>query len=215
MSRFLFEADCTCIVPRNEAVQSRSEGVGPFDRKARFSNLWRVCWSDARKLGPNVIDDVEIAVGPVVVAQPKVRAHGLGVRGVHLNEACKGQKAIERVARPSRSHLHVVNLVIQLKAIPLGCRGKTQVRVGVVCRFWDWGLISSRLPDAHLLGPRDNCGRDFFRRGMGCSAAYRPAGVGTHVGAFDLPTCHPPLARTSLCLQRKPINSESFSTSTS
>ena len=87
---------------------------------------------------------------------------------------------------------------------------RVAVRVGVVCRFWDWGLISSRLPDAHLLGPRDNCGRDFFRRGMGCSAAYRPAGVGTHVGAFDLPTCHPPLARTSLCLQRKPINSESF-----
>lgn len=58
--------------------------------------MWKIGWSDAGELSPNVID-VKIAVRTIVVAQAEIGAHGLSIRGIHLNEARKRQKAVERV----------------------------------------------------------------------------------------------------------------------
>src|SRR6266404_9728639 len=49
-----------------------SEGVGPFDGKACLANLRWVRRSDAGELCADVVDDVEIAVRAIVVAQPKI-----------------------------------------------------------------------------------------------------------------------------------------------
>ena len=46
--------------------------VGVFDREAGFTNLWRVCRGDASELCSDVVDDVEIAVGAVVISQAQI-----------------------------------------------------------------------------------------------------------------------------------------------
>ena len=50
-------------------VQLGSEGVSPFHGEAGLANLRWVCWRDAGKLSADVVDDVEIAVGTIVVAE--------------------------------------------------------------------------------------------------------------------------------------------------
>src|SRR5207248_8236446 len=66
-----------CELTSHAAPASSLPGVREFDRKASFPNLRRVCRSDTRELSSHVIDNVEVAVGTVVVAQPKIRANGL------------------------------------------------------------------------------------------------------------------------------------------
>lgn len=79
--------------------------MGPFDREACFPDLRRIGGGDARELRSDVVDDVEVAVGTVVVAQSEIGAHRLGIRRVHLHETRKCQKAIERVvALQARQH---------------------------------------------------------------------------------------------------------------
>src|SRR5205807_4961227 len=73
-SGFEFDMEFTC--PALECPLSLP-GIGVFDRQACFPNLRRVCRSDTRELRSHVIDDVEVAVGTIVAAQPKIRANGL------------------------------------------------------------------------------------------------------------------------------------------
>ena len=58
---------------------SRRPGIRPLHGEACLTHLGRICWSDARKLCSDVIDDVEIAVWAVVVSQSEVRAYRLCV----------------------------------------------------------------------------------------------------------------------------------------
>src|SRR5690348_9697506 len=60
-------------------------GVCVFDGEARFANLRRVCRSQAGELCADVIDDIEIAVGAIVVAQAQIGAHRLIIRRIHLH----------------------------------------------------------------------------------------------------------------------------------
>ena len=57
----------------------RREGIGIFHGKASFADLRRVCWSQARELRSDVVNNVEVAVGPVVIPQTKIGAHCLVV----------------------------------------------------------------------------------------------------------------------------------------
>ncbi len=66
------------------------ERIGPLYCEAGFPNLRRVCGGDAGELSADVVDHIQVAVGTVVVAKPKIRADRLGVRRVHLDETCEG-----------------------------------------------------------------------------------------------------------------------------
>src|SRR6266481_7109753 len=69
---------------------SRSERIGPLHGEASLANLRRVGRSDAGELRSNIVDDVEIAVGAIVVAKTEVGAGRLRVGGVHLKDAGEG-----------------------------------------------------------------------------------------------------------------------------
>src|SRR5216684_5794398 len=65
----------------------RKEGVGELDGEASFADFRGICGGDAGELRADVVDDVEIAVGAVVVAQAEIGAYGLGIGGIHLQDA--------------------------------------------------------------------------------------------------------------------------------
>jgi hypothetical protein len=48
----------------------------------------------------NVVNDVQIAVGTIVVSQPKISADRLSIRSIHLNETCKGQMDLWEICCP-------------------------------------------------------------------------------------------------------------------
>src|SRR5579859_4700111 len=102
------------------ALRLRGERVRPFDGEARFPHLGRIGRRDARKLRPHVVDDVEIAVRPVVVAQTQIDAGRLGVRGIHLQDGGKRQKAAEGIV-PLQTCQHYGEISVrqrQPEAIP-------------------------------------------------------------------------------------------------
>jgi len=57
-------------IPRSRTFGSRSERIGPLHGEARLPDLWRICWGDTCKLRSHVINDVKIAVWPIVIPQP-------------------------------------------------------------------------------------------------------------------------------------------------
>ena len=61
------------------ARRSRIEGIGPFHCEAGFADLGRIRWGDAGELRTNVVDDVEVAVRPVVIPQAQIGADCLRV----------------------------------------------------------------------------------------------------------------------------------------
>src|SRR5712671_581532 len=89
--RFLF----SCLVDWD----SWSERISPFHREASLAYLRRICRSNAGKLRSHVVDNVEIAVGTIVVAKTKIGAGRLRVGGVHLKDTGEGQKASEGIVR--------------------------------------------------------------------------------------------------------------------
>jgi hypothetical protein len=56
--------------------------------------LWRVCGSNARELGALAEDDIQVAVGPVVIPESDIRTYGLIIRGIQLNHAGNRQKTL-------------------------------------------------------------------------------------------------------------------------
>src|SRR5882762_1350375 len=64
---------------RCKRAVSWREGISPFHRKSSLAHLWRVCRGDAGELRAQVVDDVQIAVGPVVVPQAHIGTDGLRV----------------------------------------------------------------------------------------------------------------------------------------
>ena len=63
--------------------------VGILDCEPGLTNLLEVRCGEAGKLRSYVIDDVKVAVRPVVVPQPKIGAQGLIIRRIHLNDAAE------------------------------------------------------------------------------------------------------------------------------
>src|SRR5260370_22960880 len=61
------------------ARPSRIEGIGPFHCEAGLADLGRIRWGDAGELRTNVVDDVEVAVRPVVIPQAQIGADCLRV----------------------------------------------------------------------------------------------------------------------------------------
>ena len=57
----------TIIEPRVAAQNSPSERIGVFDREAGLADLRRVCGGNTGEFRSDVVDDVKIAVGTVVV----------------------------------------------------------------------------------------------------------------------------------------------------
>ncbi len=75
--------------PTLRRLDSRRERIRPFYGKARFPDLRGVCRGDAGELGSNVVDDVKVAVGPIVVPQANICAGCLRVRRIHLNDTAE------------------------------------------------------------------------------------------------------------------------------
>src|SRR5579859_1180866 len=97
---------------------SGEKGVSKFYRKARFSNLLRICGCQTHKLRPQVINDKEIAVRPVVIAKPDVCADGLRIRGIHLQCAAQAQEARKRIVALQTRKVHRKVPLRQTKAVP-------------------------------------------------------------------------------------------------
>src|SRR6202045_3372894 len=76
----------------SRCASSWREGIRVFHCETGLSNLRRVRRGDAGELRPDVVDDVKVTVGSVVVSQAKIGAHRLRVRRIHLNETCESQK---------------------------------------------------------------------------------------------------------------------------
>ena len=57
----------------------RSKRISPFHGESSLAHLRRVCRGDAGELRSDVVDDVEVAVGPVVIPQAKIGADCLRV----------------------------------------------------------------------------------------------------------------------------------------
>lgn len=68
----------------SHADASRSERIRPFHCEARLADLRWVCWSDAGELRANIVNNVEIAVRTVVVAEAEIGADCLRVGSIHL-----------------------------------------------------------------------------------------------------------------------------------
>src|SRR5713226_4900981 len=83
----------------NVTLGSWGEGIGVFHGETGFADLRRVGGGDAGELRSDVVDDVEIAVGAIVVAQTKIGAGSLGVGGVHLDQAGEGKETSEGIVR--------------------------------------------------------------------------------------------------------------------
>jgi hypothetical protein len=82
---------------RQKFYRSWSKGISPFHGKASLADLRRICRGDAGKLRAHVIDNIKIAVGPVVISEAEVGTDSLRVRGIHLNETSECQKPIEGI----------------------------------------------------------------------------------------------------------------------
>src|SRR5712664_808644 len=87
----------TMAMLRFAAPESWSESIRPLHGESSFADLRRVCWRNARKLCPHVVDDVEIAVRTIVISQANIGTHCLRVRSIHLNQACKRQEPSEGI----------------------------------------------------------------------------------------------------------------------
>src|SRR5205085_5321447 len=88
-----------------------SERISPFHCEPRFSHLRRIRRRNARKLRPHVIDNVEIAVRPIVISQAHIGTHRLRVRSIELNQACKRQEPREGIiSLHARQHNRKVSI---------------------------------------------------------------------------------------------------------
>ncbi len=128
-----FERACAVTGSRRCAVACCKRGVSwgkrisPFHCESSLAHLRRVCRSDAGELRAAVVDDVEVAVGPVVVSQPNIGAHGLRVRRVYLNEARERQETGKGII-PLQARQHYGEIAVrqrQSKSVPgLGSRNR-------------------------------------------------------------------------------------------
>ena len=62
-------------------------------------DLHRIGGGQACELGPDVVDDIQITIRPIVVPQADVRADRVGVGRVQLDESAGGQFPRERIIR--------------------------------------------------------------------------------------------------------------------
>src|SRR5205814_7238376 len=62
----------------------------------------------------------------------RVKTPGMFIDGVQLHERRSRHKAVEGVTCSAGTHLHIVNLVVQLEAVPLRDGRKAEMRIGMV-----------------------------------------------------------------------------------
>jgi len=77
------------------AWDSRSERISPLHGEARLADLCRIRRGYAGELRPNVVNDVKIAVGAIVVPKTDIGADSLGIRRVHLMRLVKVKKGLK------------------------------------------------------------------------------------------------------------------------
>src|SRR5579859_266862 len=118
---------------------SGEKGVRKFYRKARFSNLLRICGGQTHKLRPQVINDKEIAVRPVVIAQPDICAYRLRVCSIHLHRAAQAQEPRKGIVALHAREVHRKVPLRQTKAVPGLHQGS-----GEFCR-WPIGGPNAKL----------------------------------------------------------------------
>src|SRR5882724_1676285 len=116
------------------AQGSWSESISPFHGESSLAHLRRICRGNAGELRPDVIDDVKIDVGTVVVSQAKIGADGLRVRCVHLDKTGECQKPSEGIVRLEACQ-HYRKIAIrqrQSKSIPGLGSGDRELRSGPI-----------------------------------------------------------------------------------
>src|SRR5882762_5617115 len=122
-------------------ANSRKEGVREFHCKAGLPYLRRICGSDAGELRAHVVDDVDIAVRPVVVSQPKIGTHRLSIRRVHLNQTREGQETSKGIIslQAGQQYRKIAIRERQSKSIPGLGSGERELRgrpiVGTYTKF--------------------------------------------------------------------------------
>src|SRR6266849_2492426 len=72
-----------------------TKGIREFYREACLADLLGICCGETYELCPKIVNDEQVAVRPVVVAQPEIGADGLRVRRIHLKSAAERQKTRE------------------------------------------------------------------------------------------------------------------------
>src|ERR1700722_20783165 len=101
----LFIGSHTVPRKRSSPSCSREKGVGELYGKACFPNLRRVRRGNAGGLRSNVVNDVEVTVGAVIISQTQIGTDCLRIGSVHLNETRKGQEPAEGiVSLQTREH---------------------------------------------------------------------------------------------------------------
>jgi len=112
----------------------RRKRIRPLHGETRLSDLRGIRRGNAGELRSHVIDDVEVAVGAVVISQAHIGADGLGIRRVHLYETGEGQEATERIvslqARENDGEIAVGQR--QSESIPGRRCGNGELRCGAV-----------------------------------------------------------------------------------
>ena len=67
-------------------IALRSPGVRELDGELVLIKLRRIRCNEAGEALTSSVDDIKIAVGPVVPSQANVCTRGLRIRGVHLDQ---------------------------------------------------------------------------------------------------------------------------------
>src|SRR6266566_2212785 len=78
-------------------LTSRSPGICEFNGKAILIKLWWVCRDQAGKALTGGVDHVQVTVRTIIPPQANVCGGGLSVRGIHLEQRGKREKAGKRV----------------------------------------------------------------------------------------------------------------------
>ena len=108
------------------------ERIGELDAESFLLQQNRISGGETVELIADVVNHKQIAVRAVGVTQTQVQAPGILVDGVQLSQHRGGHKSIERITGSAGTHLDIVNLIVQLEAIPLRDGKNAEVRVGMV-----------------------------------------------------------------------------------
>src|ERR1700730_17639131 len=106
--------------PSAQRILLGSERVGPFHCEAGFADLRGIRRCNTGELRSDVIDDVKIAVGPVVISQTQIGADRLRVGSIHLDETGERQEATEGIVslHAGQHHGEITIGQRQSKSIP-------------------------------------------------------------------------------------------------
>src|SRR6266478_3032601 len=89
-----------------------------------FTDLLEVRCGETGKLCSHVVDDVEVAVRPIVITESEISADSLCIRSIHLNHAAESQQSRKGIAHLQAGQIDREVPYRQSKSIQLWQSGK-------------------------------------------------------------------------------------------